>query len=74
MQLPDATALDGELIVGGADGRITFEQLQDRLHRRGPAALQAAVARPAHFVAFDALRPAGTDRRSPAVGTAPCRP
>ncbi|MGW0572994.1 ATP-dependent DNA ligase [Streptomyces tauricus] len=60
-QLPDATALDGELIVWSADGRLAFEQLQNRLHRRGRAALQAAAERPAHFVAFDVLRLAGTD-------------
>ncbi|MCW8103193.1 DNA ligase-like domain-containing protein [Streptomyces tauricus] len=54
MQLSDATALDGEPIVWSAHGRLTFEQLQNRLHRRGPATLQAASSRPAHFVAFDA--------------------
>ncbi|MFG2351874.1 ATP-dependent DNA ligase [Streptomyces phaeochromogenes] len=59
-QLPDATALDGELIVWDAAGRLAFEQLQNRLPRRGPAALQAAAERPAHFVAFDVLRLAGT--------------
>ncbi|MGI3198738.1 hypothetical protein ACRJ4W_09155 [Streptomyces sp. GLT-R25] len=59
-QLPDATALDGELIVWNTAGRLAFEQLQNRLHRRGPAALQAATQQPAHFVAFDVLRLAGT--------------
>ncbi|WP_404198635.1 ATP-dependent DNA ligase [Streptomyces tauricus] len=54
--LSDATALDGEPIVWSAHGRLTFEQLQNRLHRRGPATLQAASSRPAHFVAFDVLR------------------
>ncbi|WP_404199122.1 ATP-dependent DNA ligase [Streptomyces tauricus] len=49
-QLPDATALDGELIVWSADGRLAFEQLQNRLHRRGPSAVQAAAQQPAHFV------------------------
>ncbi|MEW2289895.1 hypothetical protein [Streptomyces sp. NPDC047841] len=34
-QLPDATALDGELVVWDATGRLPFEQLQNRLARRG---------------------------------------
>ncbi|MFJ2263502.1 hypothetical protein ACIOKD_35260 [Streptomyces sp. NPDC087844] len=61
VQLPDATALDGEIIVWSADGRLAFEQLQNRLHRRGPTAVQATAQQPAHFVAFDVLRLAGTD-------------
>ncbi|MGN9821999.1 hypothetical protein ACTMUQ_42830 [Streptomyces sp. SD11] len=65
MHLPESTALDGELIVWSADGRLTFEQLQNRLRLRGPAALQAAAARPIHFVAFDVLRPATCDLRAP---------
>ncbi|MFH8993060.1 ATP-dependent DNA ligase [Streptomyces sp. NPDC017940] len=62
-QLPDATALDGELIVweAGEAGRIAFERLQNRLHRRGAGARQAAAQAPAHFVAFDLLRRSGTD-------------
>jgi hypothetical protein len=31
VQLPDASALDGELVVWDAAGRLAFEQLQDRL-------------------------------------------
>ncbi|MBT1094213.1 ATP-dependent DNA ligase [Streptomyces sp. Tu102] len=58
-QLPDKTALDGELVVW-AQGRLAFERLQDRLHRRGPGAARAADAWPAHFVAFDLLRLSGT--------------
>ncbi|MFF3335721.1 hypothetical protein ACFYWX_40430 [Streptomyces sp. NPDC002888] len=30
MQLPDATAMDGELVVWDAAGRLTFERLQNR--------------------------------------------
>ena len=59
-QLPDATGLDGELIVWDTTGRLALEQLQNQLHRRGPAAVQAAAQWPAHFVAFDVLRLAGT--------------
>ncbi|MFD9360019.1 hypothetical protein [Streptomyces sp. NPDC060031] len=60
-QLPDATALDSELIVRDAAGRLAFERLQDRLARRGTSAARAAGAWPAHFVAFDLLRLPGTD-------------
>ncbi|MCM3267018.1 ATP-dependent DNA ligase [Streptomyces thermoviolaceus] len=60
-QLPDATALDGELVVWDAAGRLAFEQLQNRLQRRGARAVLAAGEWPAHFVAFDLLRLSGTD-------------
>ncbi|MGW4599234.1 ATP-dependent DNA ligase [Streptomyces sp. NPDC004457] len=60
-QLPDATALDGELVVWDATGRLAFEQLQNRLARRGAGAARAAGEWPAHFVAFDLLRLSGTD-------------
>lgn len=39
VQLPDATALDGELVVW-EDDRLAFERLQNRLQRRGAAAAQ----------------------------------
>src|SRR5690606_23877858 len=54
VQLPDATALDGELVVWEG-GRLAFERLQGRLQRRD------AGGRPAHFVAFDLLRLEGID-------------
>ncbi|MER6368751.1 hypothetical protein ABT255_10255 [Streptomyces mirabilis] len=60
-QLPDATALDGELVVWDAAGRPAFERLQNRLARRGAGAARAAEEWPAHFVAFDLLRLSGTD-------------
>ncbi|MFI1443215.1 ATP-dependent DNA ligase [Streptomyces fructofermentans] len=59
-QLPDGTAVDGELIVWEG-GRLAFERLQQRLPRHGPAAARAAGEWPAHFVAFDLLRLEGTD-------------
>lgn len=59
-QLPDATALDGELVVWEA-GRLAFERLQGRLQRRGATAARLASEWPAHFVAFDVLRLAGTN-------------
>ncbi|WP_258053914.1 ATP-dependent DNA ligase [Streptomyces sp. Ru72] len=61
VQLPDATALDGELVVWDTAGRLAFEQLQNRLQRRGARAARAAAEWPAHFVAFDLLRLSGTD-------------
>jgi ATP-dependent DNA ligase len=64
VQLPDATSLDGELVVWDAAGRLAFERLQNRLARRGAAAAQAAEEWPAHFVAFDLLRLSGTDSTS----------
>ncbi|MGW1615578.1 ATP-dependent DNA ligase [Streptomyces sp. NPDC002285] len=64
MQLPGATALDGELVVWDAAGRLAFERLQNRLARRGAGAAQAAQEWPAHFVAFDLLRLSGTDTTS----------
>ncbi|MCX4579878.1 hypothetical protein OHB41_43275 [Streptomyces sp. NBC_01571] len=63
MRLPDATALDGELVMREQD-RLAFERLQGRLQRRGAAAAQAAEGWPAHFVAFDLLHLAGTDTPS----------
>lgn len=59
-QLPEATAMDGELVVWEA-GRLAFERLQNRLQRRGAGASRAAGEWPAHFVAFDLLRLSGTD-------------
>ncbi|MGZ0200600.1 ATP-dependent DNA ligase [Streptomyces sp. RM1] len=60
-QLPDATALDGELVVWDSAGRLAFERLQNRLARRGAGAARAAQEWPAHFVAFDLLRLSGTE-------------
>ncbi|MEU8849463.1 hypothetical protein AB0C70_25150 [Streptomyces sp. NPDC048564] len=57
-QLPDATALDGELVVWEA-GRLAFERLQERLQRRAAGASRLAQEWPAHFVAFGVLRLAG---------------
>ncbi|WP_328457416.1 hypothetical protein OG780_42175 [Streptomyces sp. NBC_00386] len=54
-QLPDATSLDGELIVWEA-GRLAFERLQ----QRSAGAARAADEWSAHFVAFDLLRLSGT--------------
>ncbi|MDQ0935103.1 ATP-dependent DNA ligase [Streptomyces turgidiscabies] len=61
VHLPDATALDGELVVWDAAGSLAFERLQNRLARRGAGAALAAQEWPAHFVAFDLVRLSGTD-------------
>ncbi|WP_109006218.1 ATP-dependent DNA ligase [Streptomyces rishiriensis] len=60
LQLPDATALDGEVVVWES-GRLAFERLQGRLQRRGAGAARLAEQWPAHYVAFDVLRLEGTD-------------
>ncbi|MFF9819421.1 ATP-dependent DNA ligase [Streptomyces sp. NPDC014006] len=59
-QLPDATALDGEVVVWASD-RLAFERLQGRLQRRGAGAARLAEQSPAHYVAFDVLGLEGTD-------------
>lgn len=79
VQLPDATALYGELVVWDAAGRLAFERLQNRLARRGAAAARAAEEWPAHFVAFDLLRCPGRIRPPGRNGGAgprwsPCSP
>ncbi|MGW3019759.1 hypothetical protein [Streptomyces longwoodensis] len=45
----------------GKSSRLAFERLQGRLQRRGAGAARLAEQWPAHFVAFDLLRLAGTD-------------
>ncbi|MET8412663.1 hypothetical protein ABZV34_32025 [Streptomyces sp. NPDC005195] len=58
-QLPDATALDGELIVW-KDDRLAFERLLTAA-TPGAAAARAAEDWTAPFVGFDLLRLSGTD-------------
>ncbi|MET8610117.1 ATP-dependent DNA ligase [Streptomyces misionensis] len=48
----------------GRPGRLAFERLQEQAKRRGAGAARLAEARPAHFVAFDLLRLAGTSTMS----------
>ncbi|MFI1487466.1 hypothetical protein [Streptomyces sp. NPDC020747] len=70
--------INGELIVWESE-RLAFERLQGRLQQRGAVAVRLADQWPAHFVAFDLVRLAGTDatgwpyrRRRAALGT--CSP
>ncbi|WP_406164549.1 hypothetical protein [Streptomyces sp. NBC_00996] len=53
-RLPDATAVDGELVVWEGEG-LAFERLQHRLQRRGAGAVRAGEW-PTHFVAFKVRR------------------
>jgi ATP-dependent DNA ligase len=62
-QVPDGTALDGELVVHRG-GRFDFTALQRRIH---PAAMHAArrgAAAPATLMVFDVLALAGVDLRA----------
>ncbi|WP_262505983.1 hypothetical protein [Streptomyces sp. TRM68367] len=61
-QLPDATVLDGELVVWES-GRLAFERLQGQLQRRRAVAARLASEWPAHCVAFDVLRLVGVFSR-----------
>ncbi|WP_229896341.1 ATP-dependent DNA ligase [Streptomyces cinerochromogenes] len=72
--LPGGLVLDGELVVGGEGGRLSFEALQRRAASRGRTAVRLAAEMPASFVAFDVLRAGGevllAERRaSRAAGT-----
>ncbi|MEV5567894.1 ATP-dependent DNA ligase [Streptomyces sp. NPDC052196] len=57
--LPAGLVLDGELIVTGPDGRMSFEALQRRAAARRTSAARLALETPAHFVAFDVLQADG---------------
>lgn len=53
-QLPAASLLDGELLVW-TGGRLAFERLGVRLHRRPAVVARLAATEPASLMAFDAL-------------------
>lgn len=55
VQLPDATSMDGELVVWDATGRLAFERLQNRLARRRRRAALESV-----FAALRLFPPVGT--------------
>ena len=60
-QLPDGVVLDGEPVILGADGRLSFDALQQRLVT-GPARGRAKAAElPASYAAFDLLAVSGVD-------------
>jgi ATP-dependent DNA ligase len=62
-QLPDGAVLDGELVILGADGRLSFDALQQRLVTSPAKARGKAADRPASFAAFDLLAAGGIDLR-----------
>jgi bifunctional non-homologous end joining protein LigD len=51
-----AAVLDGELVVFGADGRPSFERLQQRIHQTEPVVVQRRMREhPVTYVVFDLL-------------------
>jgi ATP-dependent DNA ligase len=60
-QLPD---LDGELVILGADGRLSFDALQQRLVTSPAKARAKAALLPAAYAAFDLLAIGGIDLRT----------
>ncbi|TCN32129.1 ATP dependent DNA ligase-like protein [Kribbella orskensis] len=56
--------LDGELVILGADGRLSFDALQQRLVTSAAKARAKAAELPASFAAFDLLAAGGVDLRT----------
>ena len=56
--------VDGELVVLDADGRPSFERLQQRINARESDARRLAAEHPVTFVAFDLLQLEGRDLMS----------
>ncbi|MGY4771216.1 ATP-dependent DNA ligase [Kribbella sp. CWNU-51] len=63
-QLPDGVVLDGELVILGPDGRLSFDALQQRLVTSPAKARAKAAELPASFAAFDLLAAGGVDLRT----------
>jgi len=63
-QLPDGVVLDGELVILGADGRLSFDALQQRVVTSPARARAKAAELPASFAAFDLLAAGGIDLRT----------
>lgn len=63
-QLPDVVVLDDELVILGADGRLSFGALQQRLVTSPARGRAKAAELPASFAAFDLLAAGGIDLRS----------
>ncbi|MEV0287944.1 ATP-dependent DNA ligase [Kribbella sp. NPDC050820] len=63
-QIPDGGVVDGELVVLGADGRLSFDALQQRLVTSPAKARARAAELPATYVAFDLLAANGVDLRT----------
>jgi ATP-dependent DNA ligase len=63
-QLPDGVVLDGELVILGGDGRLSFDALQQRLVTSPARARAKAAELLASFAAFDLLAAGGIDLRT----------
>ena len=61
-QVPAGMMLDGEAVVW-MDGRLDFDQLQQRMGSNRSAVARLAARHPASFVAFDVLAVGGVDVR-----------
>ncbi len=53
-ELPERCVLDGEIVLAH-DGRLHFEELQERIHPAASRVKKLAAENPASFVAFDLL-------------------
>ena len=56
--------INGELVILGADGRLSFDALQQRLVTSAAKARAKAAELPASFAAFDLLAAGGVDLRT----------
>jgi hypothetical protein len=65
-QVPDGVVLDGELVILGADGRLSFDGLQQRLVTSPAKARAKAAELPASYAASVA---SGLTPRDARVGT-----
>ncbi|WP_199234873.1 hypothetical protein [Kribbella sp. VKM Ac-2568] len=63
-QLPDGCVLDGQLVILGADGRLSFDALQRRLVTSPAKERNLVTTVPASYVAFDLLAIGGVDLRT----------
>jgi hypothetical protein len=63
-QLPEGVVLDGELVILGTDGRLSFDALQQRLATSPAKARAKAAQMPATYAAFDLLAVGGVDLRT----------
>jgi bifunctional non-homologous end joining protein LigD len=61
--LPADATVDGELVVLAADGKPSFQALQQRAQLRGADVERASAERPATLFVFDLLSLAGLDLR-----------
>ena len=56
--------INGEHVILGADGRLSFDALQQRLVTSAAKARAKAAELPASFAAFDLLAAGGVDLRT----------